>query len=46
MLQLFYDKNIMFAREKKQYQINLVKTCYMTKPFRRSKIKGTTVEPP
>ena len=34
MLQLFYDKNIMFAREKKQYQINLVKACYMTKPFR------------
>ena len=25
MLQHFYDKNIMFVREKKKYQINLVK---------------------
>ena len=30
MLQLLYDKNIMFLRERKQYQINLNKTCYMT----------------
>ena len=29
MLQLFYDKNIMFVRDEKQYQINLGKT-YMT----------------
>ena len=38
MLQPFYDKNTMFVREKKQYWINLGKTCYMTKPFRHSKI--------
>ena len=31
-------KNIMSLREKKQYQINLGKTCCMTKPFRHSKI--------
>ena len=30
MLQRFCDKNIMLIREKKQYQINLGKTCYMT----------------
>ena len=29
----------MFAREKKQYRINVVKTCYMTKPFRHKKFK-------
>ena len=40
LLQLFYDKN-MFVREKKQYQIKLGKTCYMTKPFRHNKIKDT-----
>ena len=31
----------MFVREKKQYQRNLGKTCYMTKPFRHSKIEDT-----
>ena len=41
MLQLFYYKNVMLAQEKKQYQINLVKTCCMTKPFRHSKIQDT-----
>ena len=29
--QLFYDKNIIFGREKNQYQKNLGKTCYMTR---------------
>ena len=27
--------------KKKQYQINLVKTCYTTKPFRHSRIQDT-----
>ena len=36
VVKLFYDKNI-FQR-KKQYQKNLGKTCYMTKPFRHSTI--------
>ena len=31
----------MFVRKKKHYQINLGKTCYMTKPFRHSKIEDT-----
>ena len=36
-VKLFYDKSIMFER-KKQYQKNLGKTCYITRPFRYSKI--------
>ena len=31
----------MLAQERKQYQINLVKTCYIAQPFRHSKIQDT-----
>ena len=34
----YKDPKICLYEKKKQYQINLGKTCYMTKPFRHSKI--------
>ena len=45
MLQLscynFFMIKICSYEKKKQYQIKLGKTCYMTKPFRHNKIKDT-----
>ena len=37
-LELFVSCNNSVCKRKKQYQINLGKTCYMTNPFRHSKI--------
>ena len=37
-LELFVSCNNTVCTRKKQYQINLGKTCYMTNPFRHSKI--------